>query len=497
MADEKPADNQPGTGNSGSGFEKNRERAQKIAGDLLRDNGPKIDTFITSDPENQDESLRNPEDDFGDEENQPEQNQPTQTSEIQKQQKNLEDNKPKGPPEPDVPKAGVPGEPELAGKTEGKLPGGKALQSKNLQTPKLKTGGKESGVEETATKVADRTKKTTALAKKAGQAIIKAAVAVGRFLFATPYGWIIVLALLIVFLLFGVGTALFASTGQNPSPTGRSIPVYSPSYEIKELLNKVVGASNVADAEEVITKNQTNLIAALDIIEKDLQTNFPTAPTTARAIELITALRSILESTSTADPASNQSRASEFVEKTKELMALFSFSAETLPGTTIPLKVTPIKYGGGNHWCTEFDTSRCGDAGHRSLFGIRESKAGATITADATDVFAPLGTMVYAPFTGKVDRDGGSAAWTAIIVNSTEGIDKEAVLGHCDFINGVSEGATVTVGQEVCRLMTIPGSSPHLHFELKVDGKDVRRTDRSQTQKDLWETMKTILNGQP
>jgi murein DD-endopeptidase MepM/ murein hydrolase activator NlpD len=496
MAEEKTADNQPQTENPGPGFEKNRERAQKIASDLLRDNGSKIDSFITSDPENQDESLRDPEEDFDDEQNRSEQNQPAKISEIKKLQKTLQENKPKESSEPNVPKTGTQGEPELAGKTEEEPPGGKALQGKNVQIPKLKSGGRESGVEAAATKVADGTRKATALVKKAGQAIIKAAVAVGRFLFATPYGWIIVLAILIVFLLFGVGAALFGSTGQNPSPTGRSIPVYSPSYEIKELLSQVIGASNVADAEEVITKNQSNLIAALDIIEKDLQTNFPAAPTTPRAIELITALRSILESTSATDPASNQSRASEFVEKTKELMALFSFSAETLPGTTIPLKVPPIKYGSGNHWCTEFDPSDCNRGGHRSLFGIREHKAGVAITADTTDVFAPLGTVVYAPFTGKVHRDGGSAAWTAIIINSTEGIDKEAILGHCDFTGGVSEGSTVTVGQEVCRLMTIPTSGPHLHFELKIDGKDVRRTDKSQTQKDLWETMKTILNGQ-
>lgn len=348
-------------------------------------------------------------------------------------------------------------------------------------------------VGETGAKAAQATAKVAA---QAGKLAAQAAAWVGRGLAAlasTPYGWIIIVIVLIIILIVISAIGIYGATVGSPNAAGKSMTDIQPVYEITGVLADISSKSNIGDVETMMTKQKDSITIALQNVEYDLKTKVPAGPDVTRSQTLIEEIRQILNQVSTTNPQNNQKLAQDFQNKVKELVKMWIVSDDTIPGTTNPIKVAITSFGQTYHWCTQLHPGDCGTPGHRSIFGMGENSAGVTLTADAVDLGAPFDTPIYAPFEGDYHDDG--IGYT--IKGSANGIPMEAVLGHCSIAGGRSSSGHIKVGEVICTLSHRATSSPHLHFELRVNGKDIHRSTATQTQKDLWRRMSKILNGQP
>jgi murein DD-endopeptidase MepM/ murein hydrolase activator NlpD len=111
-----------------------------------------------------------------------------------------------------------------------------------------------------------------------------------------------------------------------------------------------------------------------------------------------------------------------------------------------------------------------------SAFGTRpppktETGHGST-EHEGEDIGAPVGTPIYAALAGTVNFAGPRGGYgNLLIIKHSEGTFTR--YAHCDTII-VSVGQAVTVGQQVAtvgRSGNVTG--PHLHFEVRVDGRAV------------------------
>ena len=100
-----------------------------------------------------------------------------------------------------------------------------------------------------------------------------------------------------------------------------------------------------------------------------------------------------------------------------------------------------------------------------STFGMRDGR-----NHDGIDVGAASGTDIYAVLDGKVIlAEAVSGYGNYIIIEHNDGI--ETAYAHCDSIL-VSAGEEVKAGQLIAYVGSTGNSTgPHLHFEVKVDGR--------------------------
>lgn len=118
-----------------------------------------------------------------------------------------------------------------------------------------------------------------------------------------------------------------------------------------------------------------------------------------------------------------------------------------------------------------------GSAKHRPIlsssnaFGSDSISGSSSNKGEAADVGAAAGTTVFAPLTGKVLYSGHIHRGESDQMIIIESEDKKCVSAEAHIQASVEEGDSVTAGQEVGVLSSI--STPHVHFELWVDGKPV------------------------
>lgn len=92
-------------------------------------------------------------------------------------------------------------------------------------------------------------------------------------------------------------------------------------------------------------------------------------------------------------------------------------------------------------------------------------------THTGTDIAAVTGTTIVAAAAGTVEFSGdqGNGYGRYVVINHGNGV--KTLYGHCNTLN-VSTGEYVTQGQKIAEVGSTGNSSgPHLHFEIRVNGK--------------------------
>lgn len=307
-----------------------------------------------------------------------------------------------------------------------------------------------------------------------------------------PWAWGITLALLLIVLITVPAVALLGASAQTPNSAGKSLPEYQPSYEVKKILSDIISISNSADLEKAMIEKKETLLLAINQAKSELQAKYADNPNTVKSITLLDDLSGILQSASTADPKGNQKLAESFKTKVRALFELWTTPGVTLKGTALPIVLSSPRFNTDEHGSIAISPG--GDSDHNSYFGQRQLKSGKQITADALDIYAPLGTQVFAPFSGKYEfRPPGAMNHDSIELNGQDanGVPMSAVLAHCHPEKNTGD---ISAGAPLCKLCS-DVSVPHLHFELKVNGIDIARTNKSQKPADLWKKMTDILGG--
>lgn len=108
-----------------------------------------------------------------------------------------------------------------------------------------------------------------------------------------------------------------------------------------------------------------------------------------------------------------------------------------------------------------------------SDFGMRTHPITGKYTHhDGIDIAAPTGTPIRAAKSGVVKFSGDRGGYgNLVIVEHSDGTQTR--YGHCHRLN-VRPGERVRAGQEIATVgSTGRSTGPHLHFEVRVDGKPV------------------------
>lgn len=320
-----------------------------------------------------------------------------------------------------------------------------------------------------------------------GTAVMSGIAKIG-LLFVGPTGWIAWLvlgAIIVVIIAITVGGGIFGASGPSPANTGKSFG--DPVLATDPILSQIVNASNIESVQTMMQDNRQVILDALQKVDDQCATGKYNALSCSQSTLKVNEIRQLLSQVSNENPAQNASLAPKFQAAVKELLQIWLAADNTIADTSLPLKVdvTPSTYR--NHDCTQLNTGACGVAGHRSVFGIIESQSGVPITADAADLTAPEGTTVYAPFSGFLSGNHVEDSEGSFLQGAGNFSNMQAVLLHMK----TDRYGTVIAGQPIGKL----NSKHHLHFELKIGGRDVARTSSSQTQADLWTRMKKILGG--
>lgn len=106
-----------------------------------------------------------------------------------------------------------------------------------------------------------------------------------------------------------------------------------------------------------------------------------------------------------------------------------------------------------------------------SAFGPRANPGGESVTVhDGIDIAAPAGTEVFAVLDGTVAESGfDSARGNYLLLDHGDGL--ETLYAHCQELF-VAEGDAVEQGQVIAGVgSTGRSTGPHLHFEVRQDGK--------------------------
>lgn len=138
------------------------------------------------------------------------------------------------------------------------------------------------------------------------------------------------------------------------------------------------------------------------------------------------------------------------------------------------------------------------DKGHRVFLGYGDDKNGCDsgiCKGDAVDLLAPAKTLVYAPVSGKVTVSNRGSRFENVQVKSSA----QRVTGLLAHIRAtVSSGQSVNAGDQVGVVGDYPKWTPHLHFELWVNGQSIHHdlgTPFKTSGKILWQKMQIALKG--
>jgi murein DD-endopeptidase MepM/ murein hydrolase activator NlpD len=348
--------------------------------------------------------------------------------------------------------------------------------------------------------------------KAAGSAVMTGLRALGTLYVnpaTAPWAWGITTAVLCIVLLLVSAGGLYGASAGSPNAAGKSMS--EPVLATDPILSQIVNASNIADVQTLMQNNKQVILDALQKINTQLDTGKFDAISSAQTRAKIQEIQQILSQVSADNATQNANLAPQLQTKAKELLAIWGPAVSPVKGTALPISESAVtKFGddSDNHGSTRIRPENVD--GHNSFFGSAEKGSNKNdddaskqkCTADAIDLGAPVGTPIMAPFTGDytytpINKDPNKKVLNQdmmILRGSADSHQMVAVLAHLDPVNGALTGH-VTVGQQIGQLHAMGTSGSHLHFELKVDGKDVSRTSTSQTNKDLWTMMKTILSG--
>lgn len=350
---------------------------------------------------------------------------------------------------------------------------------------------------------------------KGGEAVAGAARAVGTAFMSglralgtlyvnpatAPWAWGITIGLICVILLLVSASALYGASASSPNSAGKSLSQPVPAFD--SILTTITNESNIQDVATTITNSKQKILDALMNVESQIQAGSYDAATKESALAKLADLRATIGLASTTDTKANLKLAEDFQTKLKELVGMFTAVVNSLTGTALPInesKVTQFGNDGNTHGSTLIYPGY--KSHHNSYFGCSEKgnycRGSGRTTADAIDLMAPTGTEIYAPFDGDyVAHSPSQSPNPDAIFLTGKSRDQQhtmvAVLAHCTVV-GDSTGH-VSAGQVIAHLHSLKVSAPHLHFELRVDGKDVTRTSAGQTHMELWNMMKTILSG--
>ena len=102
--------------------------------------------------------------------------------------------------------------------------------------------------------------------------------------------------------------------------------------------------------------------------------------------------------------------------------------------------------------------------------------SGEKTTHQGIDIAAPKGTPVFATGTGVVEKAENLGAWgKMVILEHSDGIS--SLYGHLDQYE-VQSGDKVTEGEIIGRVgSTGKSTGPHLHYEVRKEGKPVNPTN--------------------
>lgn len=365
------------------------------------------------------------------------------------------------------PGAGV--SPEAGGGAEPGRPGG--LRRRASEGAK-QVGGKAKKA------LSDRYKK---IASKITKEAIKKAVI---FLASQWWFWVIIVVVIIIVVAAVYFSSFLGLSSSSPNAMGKSLPQYSQPYDLKGVLADLIAESNIDKASEILQTKKDQILSALEGARTEINTNYSTSPNKAQAISLLNDVTALVNTASTTDATQNVKLVSPIKDKFTQLVNLFSVAVVSLNGTALP--INPSSVSGESH-----TASRCypyikEGGNHNAFFGWHEINATGTTDAEAVDLGGNTGDTVYAPFTGNLEHNGSKAL---ILTGSAGGQQLQAILAHCDAI----KTGNVQVGEPVCHL--VKQNSPHLHFELKVNGQNVHRDTCDQPISVLWDKMTTILGG--
>ncbi len=394
--------------------------------------------------------------------------------------------------------AGVPGPSGQAPSGQPEEPG-EASETGQSGGGRPIAGGRLKQVQIQARKaITDRLKKLTEKLK--WQAIKKLAI----FLASQWWFWLIVVIVIIVILMIVTSVGLYGASASSPNSAGKSTPQSFSPLDDKHLLQQLIAESNIANIENVLQNQKALLLTELDDLEKEINSNNSFRPQAATSIPIIEELKTLVNA-----PGSGNGQ--KFKDKLTELYKLWAPTVNSLKGTALPIKLDEIQgFGGTNHGSTMIRPEFVG--GHNAFFGCSERgdkcHGSNPTTADAVDLAAKFDTQIYAPFSGHWTYGrGGRPDAIELIGQSSDGHKMEAILAHLTPTGGQSSG-DITFGQPIGKLHHLiykDGSDhPHLHFELRVDGKDIHRNawgrtveqcSEAPTCESLWDMQKIVLSG--